>query len=469
MSRSPKVIVIGGGIAGTAAAWRAAALGANVTLISRGAGASALSSGALDHAPWEDLVRASRALGVEPSCRDVGEGVEAFAKSLGIWGLPPVGAPFVRLATLAGRTRPARGRDASLLDLSALPPGIVAVPRVDRAAWDADALARFWNDDPFARSRGLHFKAIDASLLRFDGEHRIGDADLSARHDDPARVAWLAERLRDAFAREKIAPVAVLVGPWLGMESPRAEALSERLGLPAGEALSGAGSPAGLRFTHAAKRLLSKANVRVVPHRVKAIEPPDVASEHASSPAGEPANPRPGENASLRSGESAGLRAPESGRIPESARLAEQRATILLEGADPIRADRIVLACGGLAGGGLVYDPPDTHAGADMPPRKGPAFRFSFEIEANESGRPYLQIAGDRAAQPSSMFGAALDLTAWPTAGQTGSLESVGVAVSEEGLAASYLAAAGDIVAARPRTALTAVESALRAAEIVAG
>ena len=451
MSPPPKVIVIGGGVAGTAAAWRAAALGANVTLISRGAGASALSSGALDHAPWEDLVKASRALGVEPRCREVGEGVEAFASELGIWVLPPVSAPLVRLATLAGRTRPARGRDAALLDLSTLPAGVVAVPRIDRAAWDADALARFWSDDPFARARGLRFVAMDASLLRFDGEHRIGDADLAARHDDPARVAWLADRLRDALSRERLSPVAVLLGPWLGLDSPRAGALSERLGLPAGEALSGAGSPAGLRFTSAAKRLLSKANVRILPHRVEAIEPPDTAPEGGAGAV-----------------ESASLRVPESGRVPSSVRLAEQRTTVFLEGADPIRADRVVLACGGLAGGGIVYDPPDTHAGADMPPRRGPTYRFSFEIKGADPDRPHLEIAGDRAAQPSSMFGPTLDRTAWPTAGQTGSLESIGVALDEDGFAASYVTAAGDVVAARPRTALAAVESALRAAELVA-
>jgi glycerol-3-phosphate dehydrogenase subunit B len=161
------------------------------------------------------------------------------------------------------------------------------------------------------------------------------------------------------------------------------------------------------------------------------------------------------------------LRAPESGRdrVPESVRIADQRAFVTLEGADPIRADRIVLACGGLLGGGIVYDPPDFHAGTDMPPRESPAFHFSFEVTPSADGRPYLAVGGVRAAFPSSMFGPDLDQTAWPSAGKTGTLESIGVATREDGLAAAYLGVAGDVVEGRPRTALVAVESALRAAD----
>ena len=233
MSRFPKVVVVGQGIAGTAAAWRAAELGAAVTVVAAGAGASTLASGALDHTPWEDLVRAARTTGAEPACGPLDEGVFAFAEALGSWRIPRAGDPMTRLATLAGRTRPSRGHDLSLLDLAAIPGGTVAVPRASRAAWDADSLATFWNDDPFVRARGLRFAPIDVALLRYEGEDRIADADLAARHDDPARVAWLAQRLRDAFAREKLAPAAVILGPWLGASAPCAADLTARLGIPA--------------------------------------------------------------------------------------------------------------------------------------------------------------------------------------------------------------------------------------------
>lgn len=485
MSLFPKVVVVGQGIAGTAAAWRAAELGAVVTVVAAGAGASTLASGALDHTPWEDLVRAARTTGAEPACGALDDGVFAFAEALGSWRIPRSGEPMARLATLAGRTRPARGHDLALLDLAAIPAGTVAVPRAPRAAWDADSLALFWNDDPFVRARGLRFAPIDVALLRYEGEDRIACADLAARHDDPARVAWLAERLKDAFAREKLAPAAVILGPWLGIEAPRAADLSSRLGIPAGEALTGAGSPAGLRFARAAGRLLARAKVRVFSARVLEITPPERPAENGrfrpaesgsfrpaesgSSRPAENGSLRPAKSGSLRAAESGSLRVPESGRVPESVRLAGLRAVVKLAGEDPLRADRVVLACGGLTGGGLVYDPPDTHAGADMPPRENASFRFSFDVAASGDGRPYLAVGGERAAFPSSLFGPTLDGTAWPSAGQTGSLESIGVALGEDGLAADYLGAAGDVVEGRPRTALVAVESALRAAAWAAG
>lgn len=479
-----KVLVLGGGIAGTAAAYRAAEHGASVFLVSAGAGASVLSSGALDDLPWEDLARAEsiarRALAVsrndaasdkEPEgpasalsagadtpapwlrARPLRPGVDAFAAALGTWRIPSPGAPLPRLATLAGRTRPARGHDLATLDLATLQTGTIAVPRVDRAAWDADSLASFWSADPFARSHGLRFVPVDASLLRFDGEDRIADADLASRHDDPARVGWLAERLREAFSRARLTPTAVILGPWLGIDSPRAQALSDRLGIPCGEALASTGSPAGLRFARARDRLLAKSGVRVILARVTKIEPP-ARPEALALPDSARSNP------------------PESvrERVPESVRLAEQRATITLDSDDsPLRADRVILACGGLAGGGLVYDPPDIHAGADMPERSHAAFRFSFEVIPTSDGRPSLVSAGARAALPASMFGPTLDLTAWPTPGQTGALESIGVAVTPGDLAAPYLAAAGEVIEGRPRTALLAVETGLSAGDWSAG
>lgn len=451
-----KVLVLGHGLAGTAAAFRAADLGASVFVVAAGAGASVLGSGALDDLPWEDLARAehiARRAGTSAAwllARPVSPGVQAFSDALGTWRIPSPGAPLPRLATLAGRTRPARGHDLSLLDLSALPSGPIAVPRVDRAAWDADSLSTFWNADPFCRSRALRFTPLDTPLLRFSGEDRIADADLAGRHDDPARIAWLADRLRESFARDRLSPVAVILGPWLGLDAPRAQALSDRLGIPCGEALAGAGSPAGLRFARARDRLLARSGVRVILARVTSITPPKRLDSLSSMP------------------DSGRSRAPESlrERAPESARLAEQRATITLENDDtPLRADRVILACGGLAGGGLVYDPPDTHAGPDMPDRSHTAFRFSFDLAPTPEGRPYLVSTGARAALPASMFGPTLDLSAWPTPGQTGALESIGVAVDPGNLAAPYLAAAGDVIADRPRTALLAVETGLSAGE----
>lgn len=428
------VLVIGDGVAGTAAAWRAAREGAAVTLVAGGAGASLLAPGAVDDRPWESVARAARALGAEMRARALDDGLTAFAEALDLWRLPREGEPLPLLATMAGCLRPARGHDRALLDLGALAGATIAVPRADRVGWDADALAAAWGDDPFARRLEIRFVPLHVSLLRFADEQRISDADLAARHDDSARLGWFADRLRESFARAGKTPRAVLLGPWLGLDSPAASALAERLGIAAGEALAGAGSPAGLRLARARDRLLAGTTIRRVHARVRTL--------------------------------TLGLE-PKRG---EAKRGEDRRPSLLVEGDDDaLRADRVVLACGGLVGGGLRYDPLDIHAGADVPESNAPPFRFSFELVPTSAGRPYFAAGGARIGIASSMFGLDLDLSAWPSPGRPGLLESVGVACDEAGIAAPALAAAGDAVADRPRTMLIAIESGLRAGAWAAG
>src|SRR5690606_7599300 len=129
----------------------------------------------------------------------------------------------------------------------------------------------------------------------------------------------------------------------------------------------------------------------------------------------------------------------------------------------PIDADRIVLACGGLTGGGVVYDPLDIHAGTDMAEKTAPPFRLGFDADAPPSQAPHLSAFGARLGAVSSTVGPAQGGAAWPVPGRQGLLEAVGVACDRDGAATPYLAAAGDAVADRPRTMLVAVQSGLRA------
>lgn len=392
--------------------------GTRVTVISAGAGASVLASGAVDDAPWEDVLRAATITGIDPRARELPAGVIDFAEALGSWRIAAAGEPLPRLATIAGRTRPARGHDRALLDLATIPAqSTVLVPRVDRATWDADALAAAWNDDTFARRRELRFVALDVDLLRFAEEHRIPDADLAARHDEHARLVWLADRLREATTRAGLSPRAAIFGPWLGLESARAEELSRITGLVAGEALTGMGGSAGLRFMDARDRLLGALGAERVTGRVTRITARDPSTN---------------------------------------------RPSVTVDGLDErIPADRIILAGGGLAGGALVYDPLDIHAGADMAERNAPPFRLSFEVEAPLAEQPHLAAHGARIGVSSSMFGPDLEQVAWPAPGRQGLLEAVGVACTPEGLATPYLAVAGDSMADCPRTTLVAVSSGL--------
>ena len=116
---SRRVVVIGAGASGTAAAYAASRLGARVTVIMGRPGATSLSSGALDG----DLEAA-------------GDEAHAFIDAIGIWEIGDC-----HVATRAGLLRPARGRDLSVLDLQRIEPGVVAVVDVMRRGWDARALA----------------------------------------------------------------------------------------------------------------------------------------------------------------------------------------------------------------------------------------------------------------------------------------------------------------------------------------
>jgi glycerol-3-phosphate dehydrogenase subunit B len=413
---SGHVVVVGAGVAGLAAAWSARRAGHQVTVVSTGAGASAFGGGAVDDVPWEQLVNAARVLeGASPgSARPLSPEVMAFSAELGLWDVPAAERPWI--ATVAGRIRPARGRDRALLDLARLEGAVVLLPRANRAGWDADAIAATLAVSPFARARRLAFHAVDLPVLRFDDEHRVGDCDLAARHDDEARLGWLAGRLRAGLAANGSAG-AILLGPWLGAGEPRAEALSAAVGLPCGEALVGAGSPAGLRFEAARDRMLDASGVRRVRDRVTQIT-------RGTSPS----NPRPG---------------------PLSVTLAQHEAALV--------ADAVVLALGGVAAGGVIYAPPEHTAGTELPTSGKVPFELSVDAEVvlSADGRARMGIV-------SSMHGPELDASAWPVAGRPGLLEAVGVRC--EGVRAGEgIYAAGDVVAGRPRTVLAAVTSGIAA------
>ena len=416
---SRHVVIIGAGIAGLSAAYAARERGIAVTVVSATVGASALSCGAVDDLPWEAWFSAARTLGEPLRLRAVSADVRAFSETLGLWDLPEIDVPAPVVATAAGRLRPTRGRDKGLLDLGSFGKTTVLVPRVARAGWDADALAATLESEWLAKQADLRFLPVDAPVLRFTEEARFPDADLAMRHDEPARIEWLAERLRamvDDARRGSSSISAVLLGSWLGMKHERATELSSLVGVPVGEVLVGVGSSAGLRFEAASQKFLERLSVEFVSDRVTTIR---------------------------RSGERFEL--------------------VLARSESSVVADAVVLATGGIAAGSIVYSPPDLLAGEDMPPRIEPSFSFAIQTPDLPLS---LGCGSGRIDAGASVFGLELDTTAWPTGTRPSTLESVGIEASD-GKVCPGIYAAGDVVAGKRRTMLDAVAAGLRAGRMV--
>jgi glycerol-3-phosphate dehydrogenase subunit B len=395
-----RVVVVGGGIAGTAAALAASRAGGDVRVVLGGSGASTLAPGALDDSPWE------KPLTVAPQMED---GARAVLDALDAFVLPQGGAV---VATVAGIVRNARGIERGLLDLGSLTRATVLVPALERSAWDGQSLARAWSDARAARERELTFVHAPMQLTRYTEEHVAPDADLAARHDDPARLAWLAAQVQRAVECHRSPVAAVLLPPWLGAEQERATALSHRVGVPCGEALTGAGGPSGLRYEGARDRALAQA-------KITTLHGWAVRVTHAEA----------GFSVELEDGEA-------------------------LE-----HLDAVVLAAGGLVGGGLAYTPAGSVLAPEFPPRARPLIRATVDapVVVGAHGAP-LQV-------PASLFGAAPESHAWPFV-EDGLLDRAGVLVDRDGRVAGAppgLFAAGELVADQPRTWLVALATGARA------
>jgi hypothetical protein len=140
------------------------------------------------------------------------------------------------------------------------------------------------------------------------------------------------------------------------------------------------------------------------------------------------------------------------------------RAT--LESGDSLEdSDSVVVATGGLVGGGLEYCPGEAILSTELPPSA------RVPVRATVDGPLLIGVRGVPLGSPSSLFGAAPESHAWPFARES-LLERAGILVDDGGRvrgAPRGLFAAGDVAADRPRTWLIALSSGARAGALAAG
>lgn len=398
------MVVAGGGIAGTGAAIAAAAAGARVLVLDGGTGASHLGTGAIDLRPWSPA---------RPADEPIDAAVRAVLDALGAYAVPDGGAAVL---TSAGAVRAARGHDLGILDVRGIQ-GRIGVASCRRPGWDAAWLAAAWSEAAEAsRARGAtaleaSFEPLEAAIVRYHDEAAIPDADFAARHEDEARLGWLAERLREAMGRAGGTFAAIVLPPMLGVTRARTGALARVLGERAAEASALPGGPAGLRFEAARDRAFAAAGVTRLAARVTAI---------AS---------------------------------------AEGGARIACEGDLSFGARAVVLATGGLLGGGLTYAPSESTLAAELPREASPLLRLSIAA-------PVVLGAHGRALEiPGTLFGYAPETVSRPFAREP-LLERAGVLTSVgpgDGSGANLVFAAGDVAADVPRTFLGALASGVAA------
>jgi hypothetical protein len=220
--------------------------------------------------------------------------------------------------------------------------------------------------------------------------------------------------LREALASSKRTVDALVLPPSLGVQQARAQVLSRRTGVPCGEALAMPGGPAGLRFENARDRALASEGVSRSRARAKGTK------------------------------------------------RTESRWLVATEEGATLEADAVVLATGGLLGGGLEYFPSESMPAAALPPCARTPLRFTLDapLIVGENGLP-LEL-------PGSLFGVAPESLAWPFS-RDALLERAGVLVDADGRVRAFgdgprgLFASGELVADTARTWLAAFSSGVRA------
>jgi len=245
----PRVVVIGGGVAGTAAAWLLARRGVRATVIHDRAGSSALYSGALDEPRGTDSL-------------ELDDDARAFVDALGLWRLGRG-----RVATREGVVRAAFGADQALLDLEPLAGKKIAVADVPRDDWDAPLLVAALAASPWAERTSTTFSLVPISALRRGHERRITSHDFAALHDEPERLSAFGKLLEEAGRGHD----AWLVGPWLGITSTAAVRLRATLPIPVGETTSAVGGAPGARFENAREALFGAHAIESLRGRVTEI------------------------------------------------------------------------------------------------------------------------------------------------------------------------------------------------------
>jgi glycerol-3-phosphate dehydrogenase subunit B len=386
----PEVVVVGGGLAGCWAAATAASAGAQVTVVRRALGSTAVSAGPVDFVPPADaadaegwLARLPRAdpdhpyvagAVVPPSREDLRGEAERLGTALGDAGCPMVlafDAPLL-LAGITGQVRPAAMAPATQAagDLQRLTGRTVAVAGIaGLARFDAGAVAAALDERRMGWPAPLRAIALtlspDLPGVAPEVAADLDDASLARALEAPGGAEALGAAI--AAALRPGAAELVLLPAVLGLEEPGevAERVSTTAGVAVAELVTAPPSAPGWRLQRACDRMAATAGV------------------------------------TLRTGSVLSLRT-EADRV----------VAVELDGGESLGCDSVVLATGKYIGGGVVADPRPRERLAGLPlfSRGVPVDRLALRdlVErARFRDQPFasLGVRTDGAGRPLDAFG----------------------------------------------------------------
>ncbi len=246
MGEGTRVAVVGAGFAGLSAAFGLLGKGWSPTLLSVGAGASSMSSGAADLRPWTEEVR-----GV------VSSGARQFATALGLYGEPG------RVVTAEGIVRATDGVGARVLAVDALAGKRIGIARLPRADFRPEEVARRLASTAWAKRTKTDFEVVETPGVASVHELDYPLSAFSRLFDDAERIEALRSAARASSGRIQ----GLLTGPFLG-------SARESLDVPGvmiGETLSPPDGAFGSRFEGARSEWTRRVGIEIRPTSVRRL------------------------------------------------------------------------------------------------------------------------------------------------------------------------------------------------------
>jgi glycerol-3-phosphate dehydrogenase subunit B len=305
---TPDVVVIGGGVAGLAAALGARAEGARVTVLDGRPGASSLAGGAWDVglppiAPSAALRESRSTLALleerlrarphHPLASHVAD-LETLAKTahaavldaLGIYAPLDLARPPALVATDVGLVRSVATAQRAVLDLAQLPKGRIAVATFPSArAHDGAFVAASLGELASSAGDDRRFCAVEVEMLRRGRDVWLHPHEAGALFDD--------DRARDRLVRALARALggmgfdAVLLPPLLGEHDDTAwSRVRTALAMPIGEWASSLAGPQSARLVRALARAFARSKASYERSPVVRVSDHSVTTERTTHRAG---------------------------------------------------------------------------------------------------------------------------------------------------------------------------------------